>query len=110
MPSKRMQPPVTVPKRPRGRPPGSKAKSKPVLTWQDRLMLNPGEVLCKSNGGTTGNFGQFDTENYDVVDAQGQSVGTVVYSASTSLRPPCRTSYWLVQKDLAGTVIVDTRW
>jgi len=110
MPSKRMQPPVTVPKRPRGRPPGSKAKSKPVPTWQDRLMLNPGEVLRKSNGETTGNFGQFDTENYDVIDAQGQSVGTVVYSASTSLKPPFRMRYWLVQKDIAGKAIVDTRW
>lgn len=97
-------------KRPRGRPPGSKTKVKPAATWRDSLLLNPGEVLRLSGGTKKGNLGQLDAETYDVIDAQGQTVGTVVYTASTTLKPPHRTSYWLVQRDLAGNVIVEKRW
>ena len=34
----------------------------------------------------------------------------VTYTATTALRPPCRTSYWRVQEDIAGKAIVDQRW
>ena len=79
-------------------------------TWKDRLMLNPGETVRQSQRTSTGNLGQSDVEIYDVIDARSQVTGTATYSATTSLKPPCKTSYWLVQKDVAGGVIVDLRW
>jgi len=45
-----------------------------------------------------------------VVDALGQIVGTVVYTATTSLKPPHRTTYWVVQKSIDGKDIVNKRW
>ena len=47
---------------------------------------------------------------YDVLDAQNQVIGTATYRATTSLKPPFTTSYSLVQKDIAGKVIVELRW
>lgn len=59
---------------------------------------------------TTGTLHQRDVEQYEVIDAQGLTVGTVEYTASTPLRPPFRTRYSLVQKGVAGATIVDRRW
>lgn len=97
-------------KRPRGRPPGSKSNVKPAVTWQDSLLLNPGEVLRQLERVKRGNLDQFEVENYDVLNAQGETVGTVEYTASTPLTPPFKTRYSLVQRDIAGTAIVDKRW
>ena len=63
-----------------------------------------------SDRATRGNLGQHEVETYDVVDAQGQLVGTVTYTASMSLKPPFRSSYGLVQTDSNGKVVVDVRW
>ena len=100
----------TPTKRPRGRPRGSKSKVKPVTTWRDSLLLNPGEVLRQLERATTGTLHQRDVEQYDVLDAPGLTVGTVLYTETTALRPPFRTRYSLVQKDIAGAAIVDRRW
>lgn len=99
-----------TPKRPRGRPPGSKSKPKPVLDWRDRLKLRPGETLRKSGGIKSGNLDQHEVEMHDVVDAHGQTVGTVVYTENFSIRPPFRSNHSLVQKDIAGQVVVQVRW
>lgn len=101
-----------TPKRPRGRPPGSKTKPKPkpVPTWEDGLKLGPGEVLHRSGGTKSGNLDQRETETYDVVNAQGHTVGTVVYSEHFSIRPPFRSNHSVVQKDLKGKVVVEVRW
>ena len=110
MPSKRTTPAVTGAKRPRGRPPGGKSRKKPEVTWRDRLVLNPGETVRQAQRITTGNLGQDDVEHHDVIAPQGQIVGTVVYTACTSLKPPFRTSYRLVQRGIDGTVMVNVRW
>ena len=114
MPTKRKQPttpkaPLAGTKRPRGRPP-RQAPGQPATKWQDRLLLNPGETLRQAQNISTGNLGQQDVEHYEVIDAQGQAVGTVEYSARTSLTPPFPTRYRLLQKDSAGNVIVEARW
>ncbi len=106
MPNKRMG----TAKKPRGRPPGSRSKPKPVVTWKDRLLLNPGESVRPASSASTGNLGQQDVEQHDVIDAQGVTVGTVVYTASTSLRPPFRTSHWVVQRGVEGNVVLEKRW
>ena len=95
-----------TPKRPRGRPP----KPKPVLDWRDRLKLGPGETLRESRREMKGTLGQNDVEEHDVVDAQGQKTGTVVYRSMTLLRPPFRTTYTLVQADTEGKVMLKVRW
>ena len=110
MPSNRMPSPVTAAKRPRGRPKGSKSKVEPTVTWRDSLILNPGEMLRVSHGTKKGNLDQCEVETYDVVDAQGQPVGTVMYTANTTLKPPHRTTYWVVQKSIDGKDIVNKRW
>lgn len=99
-----------TPKRPRGRPPGSKSKPQPVLDWRDRLTLRPGETLRKSGGTRSGNLDQREVETYDVVNAQGHTVGTVVYTEHFSIRPPFRSNHSVVQKDLKGKVVVEVRW
>lgn len=101
------KPTTTAVKRPRGRPPGSKTKVKPAATWRDSLLLNPGEVLRQLERAKRGNLDQFESETYDVLDAQGLSVGTVVYTETTSMRPPFRTTRWVVQKDIAGNAVVN---
>ena len=99
-----------TPKRGRGRPPGSKSKPKPVLDWRDRLKLQPGEVLRKSGGTRSGNLDQRETETCDVVDLQGRTVGTVVYTEHFSIRPPFRSSHALLQTDSTGKVVFELRW
>ena len=46
---------------------------------------------------------------YDVLDAQNLTVGTVEYTATTSMRPPCKTTCWVVQKDIAGNDVDNKR-
>jgi hypothetical protein len=72
-------------------------------------VLKPGESLRLTNRSTSGNFDQDDVEHYDVINAQGQTVGSVIHEAYTSLKPPCATRHWFVQKGLDGTVIVEQR-
>ena len=81
-----------------------------MLDWRDRLKLQPGEVLRKSGGTKSGNLDQRETETYDVVDALGCTVGTVVYSEHFSIRPPFRSSHSLLQTDTEGTVVFELRW
>lgn len=101
-----------TPKRPRGRPSGSKHKPKlkPVLEWQDRLKLRPGETLRRSGYTKSGNLDQHEVEMHDVVDAHGHTVGTVVYTEDFCIRPPFRSSHSVVQKDTEGKVVVEVRW
>ena len=44
-----------------------------------------------------------------MLDAQGHVIGSIVYTASTSLKPPFKSSYGLLQKDGFGKVIVEGR-
>ena len=97
----------TPTKRLKGRPRGSKSEVKPVVTWRDSLLLNPGDVLMKTGVVKRGNLDQCEGETYDVLDARGLVVGTVEYTASTSMRPPCKTTFWVVQKDIAGNAVVN---
>jgi hypothetical protein len=73
-------------------------------------VLRPGETVRQSQGTSTGTLGQNDVETYDVIDAQRQVTGTATYSAATSLTPPFRTRHSLVQKDIGGNVVVESRW
>jgi hypothetical protein len=92
------------PARKRGRP------RKQASTWEDRLVLNAGETLRKLPRITKGNLGQYETERHELINAQGQVVGDVEYHVSTSLQPPFRRSYSLVQRGSDGKVIVEARW
>jgi hypothetical protein len=87
-----------APKKKRGRP-----RKNPAVDIQQGQSLGPVKRI------TTGNLGQRDVESYDVLDALGQIVGKVLVSASTSIKPPFKTSYSMVQTDIAGTVIVQAQ-
>ena len=99
----------TPTKRLKGRPRGSKSEVKPVVTWRDSLLLNPGEVPKETGVIKRGNLDQCEGETYDVLDAQGHIVGTVAYTTSMSLRPPFKTTRWVVQKDIVGNDVVNKR-
>ena len=100
----------TPTKRLKGRPRGSKSEVKPVVvSWRDSLLLNPGDVLKETGVIKRGNLDQCEGETYDVLDAQGLTVGTVEYTATTSMRPPCKTTCWVVQKGIAGNDVVNKR-
>ena len=100
----------TPTKRLKGRPRGSKSEVKPVVvSWRDSLLLNPGDVLKETGVIKRGNLDQCEGETYDVVNALGLTVGTVAYTTSMSLRPPFKTTRWVVQKDIVGNDVVNNR-
>ena len=45
--------------------------------------------------------------HYNVLDAQGLTMGTVENTATTSMRPPCKTTCWVVQKGIVGNAVVN---
>ena len=73
------------------------------------LILNPGEAVREGQRKTSGNLGHDDME-HEVIDAQGQILGTIIYTASTSLKPPFIARHCLLQSGNDGKVIVDVRW
>ena len=73
-------------------------------------MLNTGETLRKATSTTTSNLGQFDSNVYDVIDAQGQTVGGVVHTTAISLKPPFVTRNELIQTNLDGSEVLRARW
>ncbi len=75
-----------------------------------KLKLKRGQKLGPVSRETKGRRDEDDIYRCDIIDAKGLKVGTVTYTASTSPWPPQRTSYGLVQGDIDGTVVVDTRW
>lgn len=112
MPAKRnpASQPTLGDRKPRRRPPGAKGKVIKPPSWRDFLKLNPGEELRQTQSTSVGNLLQDDLESYDVIDSQGTKAGSVVYSASTSLKPPFRTANQVEQRNMVGDVIVRESW
>ena len=76
---------------------------------KDRLKLNPGEVLKLEKSKSKGTMGQTDIDTYSIVNKFGEVVGTVVHTDEVKLNGLNRIQS-MVQKDLAGKVIVDEHW
>lgn len=77
------------------------------MSFQKVLRLKDGETIANQRSITTGFMGQIDQDTYDVLDAAGLKVGSVVYTDETAVKKPFRRSQRVVQRDLAGAILVD---
>ena len=74
-----------------------------------RLILSDDAQVVFKGRREKGSHGQEEIYSYDVFDASGASIGSVIYTEHVSLNG-FRRSYRVVQKDENGKVLVDTWW
>lgn len=79
------------------------------MEWEDKLILNPGEVLVEESHRMKGSLQETDIYTYSIQNAAGENVGSVVRTDHTAIRGFARTQS-VEQRDSTGTVIVDLRW
>lgn len=87
----------------------AKAITIPTLV-KKKLTLKRGRKLGPVTRETVGRHDEDDIYRCDVINAKGLKVGTVTHTAIACVWLPVRTDHWLVQRDIDGTVVVDTRW
>lgn len=76
---------------------------------QDKLKLAAGETLKHETSHSKGFMGETDVTIYAILDSAGRVVGSVEHTEHTAVRG-FRVTHTVVQKDLAGSVIVHTSW
>ncbi|MEZ8316804.1 hypothetical protein [Vibrio splendidus] len=74
-----------------------------------RIKLNDGEVLKRISSRTKGFMGETDITDYQIIDSDGNTVGTVVYTDHTAVRGLTRTQT-VEQKDHEGITVVSESW
>ena len=77
--------------------------------WKNKVLLKDGETLVLTGRSSKGFMAETDVETYDVVDADGQKVGSVTMEDHTAVKGLRRTIS-VVQVDLAGEVLVREAW
>ena len=77
--------------------------------WQNLLRLNPGETLKLRKSATKGFMDETDLMEYDIVDANGQKVGSVEIEDHTAVRGFRRTVN-VVQRSTSGKVVLNETW
>lgn len=76
---------------------------------KERLKLNQGETVNHVKPRSEGFMAETDIEEYEIVNAAGEVVGSVTYKIHTAVKG-FRVTHSVVQKDINGKAIVDTRW
>ncbi len=76
---------------------------------KEKLKLNQGETLNLVKSRSEGFMAETDVDDYEIVNAAGEVVGSVTYTNHTAVKG-FRVTQSVVQKDANGKVIVDTRW
>lgn len=76
---------------------------------KDKLELAPGETLKHESSRSKGFMGETDVTTYSVLDASGNVVGSVEHTEHTAVKG-FRVTNTVVQRDLDGTVLVNTSW
>lgn len=77
--------------------------------WREKIVLRSGEQLKRTGSKSTGFMGETDVDTYDVVDAQGATVGSVTVEDHTAVRGFKRTIS-VEQRDGAGAIIYSEHW
>lgn len=76
---------------------------------KDKVVLNTGETLKYKSMRTKGHMGQTEINIYDVLDANENIVGSVEYTDAFQIRG-LKSRRHLIQKDVAGKILVDIQW
>lgn len=80
-----------------------------MSSWKDKVIVAPDCSLRHKQSRTKGFMQETDIYEYDIVDARGEVVGTVVVTDHTAVRGFRRTIR-LQQRDKSGATIVDEHW
>lgn len=76
---------------------------------QEKLKLAYGETVAFVSSRSRGFAGEEDISDYNVLDADGKVVGTVVFTEHTAVRG-FRVTNTVIQKDAQGSVLVSETW
>lgn len=74
-----------------------------------KLVLKEGDVLVEVGHRMKGTLQETDIYTYDVLNASGEKVGSVIHTDHTAIRGFTRTQS-LEQRNSEGKLIVDTSW
>lgn len=77
--------------------------------WKTKVKLQDGEQLQRTRSATKGFMGEEDVNEYLIVNAKGETVGTVVHTDHTAVKGFRRTQT-VRQVDSSGNVVTDERW
>ena len=76
---------------------------------ESKLNLNEGDTLKQTNHRMKGSLQEIDIWSYDILNKNGETVGTVVHTDHTAIKGFGRTQS-VEQKDISGKVIVYLPW
>lgn len=76
---------------------------------ESKLKLNEGDTLKQTNHRMKGPMEETDILTYDILNKNGETIGTVTYTDHTAIKGFGRTQT-VEQKDISGKVIVDISW
>lgn len=76
---------------------------------QEKLKLAKGETVAFVSSRSRGFASETDVSEYNVLDADGEVIGTVVFTEHTAVRG-FRVTNTVVQKDAQGNVLVSETW
>ena len=75
---------------------------------EEKLKLEPDYVLKQVKHKSKGSMAETDIYDIEILNANGEVVGTVVHTDTTSRRG--KRTQEVVQKDMSGNIIVDETW
>ena len=76
---------------------------------ESRLKLNEGDTLKKTDHRMKGPMQETDIWSYDILNKNGETVGTVIHTDHTAIKGFGRTQT-VEQRDISGKIIVDISW
>ncbi|PSU01684.1 hypothetical protein [Photobacterium iliopiscarium] len=80
------------------------------MDWKNKLKINDGDVVKFVSKFEAGNLGQNERYKYEIVNSQGQTVGSIKYVEYTSIKAPFNQTYSLQQFDIDDNEVVFERW
>ena len=76
---------------------------------ESKLKLNVGDTLKQTNHRMKGPMQEIDIWEYDILNKNGETVGTVIHTDHTAIKGFGRTQT-VEQKDISGKIIVYISW
>jgi hypothetical protein len=84
-------------------------RGRQLAEWQELLKLNPGETLNLRKSSTKGFMEETDIMEYDILDSNGQKVGSIEIEDHTAVRGFRRTVH-VLQRSTNGNVVLNETW
>ncbi len=76
---------------------------------ESKLKLNQGDTLKQVNHRSKGPLAETDIYIYSIINLAGEIIGSVEHTDHTSING-FRRSQTVIQRDVAGNVIVEEHW